>query len=263
MTKAKLLLELQKTENKKVISQHLLEKMLENIGSPDSELRETIYGHWHILLEEQRLSTEQKHWLWEKIQSQGLLFQGIEEKTSDQVFTRSFVSLLLVCLLSDDAENHWLSVQDVSKTFDMSFQYMRQEEDNRGFVAEKGWAHAFAHGGDLLASIAENPLCDSQDATIILELIFRAIFEVGHFLYEEETRLNTAIALLIQQQKLEVLDLQTWLASGNQHYRANESHEPDWARFLSSLYFKLESQGDLTADLALEMKKGIHFYYHL
>ncbi|WZU03169.1 DUF2785 domain-containing protein [Erysipelothrix sp. D19-032] len=53
------------------------------------------------------------------------------------------------------------------------------ENDNRGFVEEKGWAHAFAHGADLIASASRSVYFQEIEVVQCLEATRRALVDVG------------------------------------------------------------------------------------
>ncbi|WP_155889949.1 hypothetical protein [Peribacillus kribbensis] len=72
----------------------LLEQMLANIGSVDSELRDSlIYSTYCKLMKGNHLTTGQMESLFDACLDENRLFYKIGEKESDSVFTRSFSSL--------------------------------------------------------------------------------------------------------------------------------------------------------------------------
>lgn len=80
------------------------------------------------------------------------LFYQLGEAKSDSVFTRSFSSLVIAAILGKDKDMKLLPEDVFLRVFISSHTYLRQENDTRGYVEGKGWAHSIAHGADLLAS---------------------------------------------------------------------------------------------------------------
>lgn len=213
----------------------LIECMFRNIGTVDPVLRdEIIYQWWIQLLEEQRLSLEQKRWLLKQIQEQESLFLAIDT-VNDAVFTRSFTSLLLVLLIEDHKQKGWLTLEEQQQIIAISLTYMAQEKDNRGFVEGKGWAHAFAHGADLLGSLSQLITLTTEDVMAILNRTSRALIEIDDFLYSEEARFSIAIIELIKNKKLAEKELKTWIDKNNNQLLEAESFNFCWSQFLLTL----------------------------
>ncbi|MEG1312455.1 MAG: DUF2785 domain-containing protein, partial [Romboutsia sp.] len=111
-----------------IASDELIKLMLKNIGSLSPELRDnTIYIGWVDLEESNRISTNQKLWLIDKVLSRNLLFYGIKEECSDKVFTRSFASLLLVVLLESNFKSRYIETQTEKEIIKLSIEYMETE----------------------------------------------------------------------------------------------------------------------------------------
>lgn len=213
----------------------LIECMFRNIGTVDPVLRdEIIYQGWNQLLEEQRWSLEQKRWLLKQIKEQESLFLEIDT-VNDAVFTRSFTSLLLVLLIEDHKQKHWLTLEEQQQIIAISLNYMAQEKDNRGFVEGKGWAHAFAHGADLLGSLSQLATLTTEDVVQILNLTSRALIEIDDFLYSEEARFSIAIIELIKNKKLAEKELKNWIDRNNKQLFEAESFNFCWSQFLLTL----------------------------
>lgn len=217
------------------VSDELIQLMFQHIGDLDPDLRdETIYLGWLKLLMEKRWTTAQKQWLLTEISHQDLLFKDIEE-VGDSVFTRSFTSLLLVLLIGDNAEEEWLTPIQEQTIIQTSLAYMRQEKDNRGLVAEKGWAHAFAHGADLLGALAQLNSLTAANVSDILNCLSRALLDIDDFLYGEESRMAIAVMELIKGNKLTEDVLQSWIHKENQRLMRGNSFNLCWSKFLLAL----------------------------
>ncbi|MDE1547788.1 DUF2785 domain-containing protein [Jeotgalibaca caeni] len=188
----------------------LIEKMLGNIGSTDSELRDTlIYQTFGKLICEDYVTNEQMEHILEVCLRN--LFMNIGQKESDSVFTRSFSSLVMVLVLDKDQEKQFLSEDILKKTTISSMNYLKLEEDIRGHVVGKGWAHSIAHGADLLTAAIRHPSFDPTLSFECLETIQGCLFKTGHpFMDEEEERLLFAVEAL-QEKGVSENDMENWI----------------------------------------------------
>ena len=87
---------------------------------------------------------------------------------------------------------------------------MMEEKDTRGFIHEKGWAHAIAHGADALDALAKHPLLKKEDISRILHAVQHSLFRQVDYLDEEEERLAIIIASLIKHQDMKQ-DIRVWI----------------------------------------------------
>lgn len=141
----------------------LIKKMMYHIGSPDPELRDTlIYSTFGKLIQEDYLNHQQMKYIIETCLNEQHLFLNIGVTNKDSVFTRSFSALTIALILAKDRENHFLSKDIVISAIESSINYLVREEDIRGYIEIKGWAHSIAHGADLLAAAIKHPLFPSQ-----------------------------------------------------------------------------------------------------
>lgn len=237
------------TEKEKIIdelnreemaSDELIELMLKNIGSLSPKLRDdTIYIGWVNLVESNRVSINQKTWLIYEVLSRNLLFTGIEDEFSDSVFTRSFTSLLLVVLLQSHFENSYIDSKVEKEIIKLSIEYMENEKDNRGWVESKGWAHAFAHGADLLEAISKSIYLTSDSVTKVLNCISRALIDIENFLFGEESRLDKVIISLVKCNKLNQSKLNSWIELNNEIVKESRAFNLCWGKFLMGLDYML------------------------
>ncbi|WEG14538.1 DUF2785 domain-containing protein [Pullulanibacillus sp. KACC 23026] len=135
----------------------LLEEMLDNIGAVDSELRDTlIYNAFGKLILDDYLTIKQMEYILEVCLKK--MYMDIRQKESDSVFTRSFSSLVVALILEKDRQTRFLAESVVQRIIEESCEYIKLEEDIRGYVEGKGWAHSVAHGSDLLTEAVKHPL---------------------------------------------------------------------------------------------------------
>ncbi len=182
----------------------------------------------------------------------GNLSVGLGESETDTVFGRAFATLILGKVV--DADNHqpFLSADEVHAWLDQALGYIRSERDVRGFVPEKGWAHAVAHMGDLLMYMARNRHVGERHLEQIVESIGGRMAEPVPTIYRalEDERMAYAAIVALQRELLTPEFLSAWIDrlaqrwSGGQWFTiimkaetANACHNT--RQFLRSLYFQL------------------------
>ncbi|MFD2638033.1 DUF2785 domain-containing protein [Piscibacillus salipiscarius] len=172
---------------------HVIEMMLSNIGSTDSELRDSIiYNKFGTLITTDSLNrSTMEHILNVCLEN---LFYNIEEPESDSVFTRSFSALVIALILQKDRKNLLLSDDLLNKAFECSIHYLELEKDIRGFVKDKGWAHSIAHGADLLTEAVKHPKFDQDLHFDCLNVVKLCLLNKGNtmnapYIDDEEERL--------------------------------------------------------------------------
>lgn len=231
-------------------SDWLLQEMLAHIGSADAELRDhLIYRTFVDLLSDNLLSSEQLQYLFETATGEDFLYLHIGEKTTDSVFTRSFSALLVAGLLAKDTELLVLSDDDLQKFFKKIGRYLLLEQDTRGYVQEKGWAHSIAHGADLAATTIKHPKFDLQYAPSILHALKLVTWKETVFVNDEEERLiNIVDALLLQnyseealiefvEQAFDKFEMHLLTQGYNEHFFSGRTCT---LNFMKTLYFSLK-----------------------
>src|SRR3546814_13237654 len=82
---------------------------------------------------------------------------GLGEKDSDNVFRRSFSALVLAECLRRNTVADLLTTDKVLTWGDRLASWFLREQDLRGHVADKGWAHARAPGAHACGALAASP----------------------------------------------------------------------------------------------------------
>lgn len=178
----------------------LINQMIGYIGNPDDELRDKLnYRLFIELLSSQLMTNEQMSHLVQTLQGEDYLYHSIGEKEMDSVFTRSFSALWLTGLLNADAQLRYLSDEQIKTTLEVSSSYLSKEKDVRGFLGEKGWAHAIAHGADLASSLIAHPAFEIRHAPRLLQGIKDSLWKGVVFVDDEEERLVSIIEKLISK----------------------------------------------------------------
>jgi len=183
------------------LSKEVRQEMLTQIGNPDSYLRdELIYQSFGRMIVSNQLNPEEIQSLLEVVLQEDYLFYGIGESGTDSVFTRSFSALVIAAVIEYDIEKQVVDPDVVLYTVDRVIRYMMEEKDARGFIHGNGWAHAIAHGADVLDALAKHPLLKKEDINRILHAVQHSLLRQVDYLDEEEERLAIIIASLIKYQ---------------------------------------------------------------
>ncbi|MGR9050622.1 DUF2785 domain-containing protein [Halobacillus faecis] len=184
-----------------VHEQEVISSMMAHIGSLDAELRDdlifSIFAQ--LIVEKNQLKAE----LMEEMMDlclQDLLFKGIGEKGTDTVFTRAFTSLLMALLLYRDKENGFLSGTKVVEVKEAFLRYLSLEEDYRGYVKVKGWAHSMAHAADAVDELIRNEKTDRDAYPELFRALWSKVLIYDHaYIHGEEDRILTPIMEMLNR----------------------------------------------------------------
>ncbi|MFW9923226.1 MAG: DUF2785 domain-containing protein, partial [Candidatus Thorarchaeota archaeon] len=127
------------------------------------------------------------------------------ESETDSVFLRAFSALILNGVLQTDIQfiegklegrKPFLNSELINKWFKLSLEYFIGEQDLRGYIPIKEWAHSIAHCSDLFRGFALHPLVGKEDLIKILETIAAKLIQPANnvFTASEEARMCRAIA---------------------------------------------------------------------
>lgn len=187
----------------------------------------------------------------------------------DSVFRRSWSAAVLAEIVDRDTSALLLAPDVVLRWGDQLMTWLCREQDLRGFVPGRGYAHAVAHGADTLGALARSPHFGRLELIVVLDVIAdRLLLPTEEFLTAgEDDRLAFATMHLLCRNLLGLDVLTPWanrLAAG-----ATPSGDPDHHPFhvagnvqsyLRSLYLQL-AVGDLKpevrADLLLVLREAL------
>jgi len=254
-----LLTDLKGTDKREISETELIAlvyELLDQLGSTDPELRDgLLYPALADIIESGLLSGEELNRITEVCLDENHLFFKLGEE-GDSVFMRSFACLIIVELLVADSKANFLSAQAYSNLFDKALWYVAGEVDTRGYVPDKGWAHAVAHGADMLAHLVSNPAFTDDKVQPILDAVENCLFKGAAYADDEDVRLVYVIKALMAKgmdnaalsrwmmSMLEKLELQSVTeASAHSSYR----HVKSVRDFAKSLYFSMKMGGGNTA----------------
>ncbi|SOC06306.1 uncharacterized protein DUF2785 [Ureibacillus xyleni] len=228
----------------------LLHNMILHIGVPENELRDQLnYRLFIELLSQNQLSQEQMNSTAKTLVEHDYLYSAIHDGESDQVFTRSFSALWLTGLLHADRQLHFLNDEDALAILNACSPYLSREKDVRGFVGEKGWALAIAHGADLATAIVSHPAFEIRLSPILLQGIKDSFWKGSVFTNDEDERFVAIVEQLINQQFPEEVFIE-WIEQvfdKLQFYVMEVGYTPQYfaartntLNFMKTLYFTLK-----------------------
>jgi hypothetical protein len=122
--------------------------------------------------------------------------------------------LLLNDLTGFDRHNPYLEEPEIRDRMAIYLTYLDQEKDLRGYVSpQKGWAHGMAHVADSLGMLSCSPYLNDLD---LMQLLNGVAAKLRYpmpsvYLHSEEERLARAVATILQQDRLRIEQVKTWL----------------------------------------------------
>lgn len=176
-------------------SENFIKFLLDNTGNPNSLVRENVLA----LVEVDYFSHEECIEMLNTYLGNSHLLNGLGSKENDFVFWRSFSSLVIGYFAEMDGNMNFLSQDQYMEALNKGIEYMFKEVDRRGYVTGKGWAHATAHGADMLLALVSHPKFPIEYADKVLDCIKFHITSPDRFSHGEEKRLSKIIPALIDQ----------------------------------------------------------------
>lgn len=141
------------------------------------------------------------------------LRRGLGERGTDSVFRRSFSALILAECIARDNERPLVPGGKVLEWGDRLAGWLLAERDLRGFVPQKGWAHAIAHGADAIGILARSPHVGGAELIVLLEVLGeRVVTPVdAPFGAGEHDRLAAATVAVLKRERIGIDTLEMWL----------------------------------------------------
>ncbi|MCW2779680.1 MAG: hypothetical protein JWR35_129 [Marmoricola sp.] len=174
---------------------------------------------------------------------------GIGENGTDSVFRRSFSSLIVAECIERDTASALVAPNVILRWGDRLAGWLVRENDLRGFVADKGWAHAVAHGADAMGALAQSPQIGRLELTVILDVIADRLLlpTEEFFVCGEDDRLARATMHILRRDVLGLEVLEPWVArvaAGARVKGGNETRNPfevsgNVQSYLRSLHLQL------------------------
>ncbi|WP_323794252.1 DUF2785 domain-containing protein [Nocardioides sp.] len=138
---------------------------------------------------------------------------GLGEREDDGVFRRSFSALILTECIARDTARPLVLGGKVLQWGDALATWLLRERDRRGFVPDKGWAHALAHGADGLGALARSPHLGAAELTVLLDVIADLLLQPTDVLFAhgEEDRLALATLAVLRRNAVPMTVLEPWV----------------------------------------------------
>ena len=157
---------------------------------------------------------------------------GLGESGTDTVFRRSFSALIVGACLERDNEQHLLPVDKILDWGDRIAVWFLTEQDTRGWVDDKGWAHAIAHGADAIGALGESPHLGAAEHEALLDVFAERLVQQPAdqpLACGEPDRMAYATLQILRRGTLGVDVLEPWVhrlgAAGNP-FRGPVDHDP-------------------------------------
>jgi len=229
----------------------LLNEMLANIGSPDSELRDELiyFSLQEWIARKPQFPIDDLRVTWPLLLDEQHLFFRIGEQNSDSVFTRSFSALTLALYVYRHRYEAYLSPSDLRTILTALCGYLPLEQDLRGFEPGPGWAHATAHSADALDELAQCAELDRSDLLRILAAILAGMSRPqAPFVQREDERMAAACVSLIERALIPLEEVNAHLAETVKVLREKAFDPRDFSvwnfrNFLRALHFRLSHIG--------------------
>lgn len=200
---------------------------------------------------------------------------GLGHDGDVSVIRRSYSALLLAEIVGRDNQTHSLPAETVLGWGDHATSWYVREQDHRGWVPEQGWAHAIAHGADLLGALARSPHFGRLELTVLLDVVAdRVLLPTSHiWRHGEDDRLAYAVMTLLHRNALDPGIVEPWLArvgDGIRPPRVRGHFDTEWpspsarntSAFLRALHLQLalgvQGRTDLQGDAELFAEQPAH-----
>ncbi len=204
---------------KATYSDEEVEWLLDNIGNPESKIRDNLVcNSFGSSFFEGKFTFDQVKYLIDQLQKKNLLYYRINEKKV-ATLTRSFTCLLWDLIIRTNNDKHSRYYQVLNKNeeqqvFEDLINYLANEHDFTGFSKKYGWVHAIAHCSDALA---DSILCDNFDQKMVNAFLL-AVKEMlnkvdRRFIDGEEYRLADVFVNGIKENKINSYRFINWIKS--------------------------------------------------
>ena len=200
---------------------------------------------------------------------------GLGHNGDVSVIRRSYSALMLAEILGRDNDEHLMSADTVLGWGDLATSWYVREQDHRGWIPEQGWAHAIAHGADLLAALARSRHFGRLELTVLLDVIADRVLTPTAYVWRhgEDDRLAYAVMTLLHRNALDTGIVEPWLArlgEGLRPPRTRGHLDAEWpspaagntSAFLRALHLQLalgvQGRADLRSDDELFAEQPAH-----
>ncbi|WP_187441913.1 DUF2785 domain-containing protein [Sutcliffiella horikoshii] len=261
-------------EEKKILDDEtflytLIDSMMKHIGSTDPILRDNlIYSNFSKFINSGAIPQSKAYNMLEICLDERHLFYKIGEERTDSVFTRSFSSLVVALILTND-DGTFIDAMRLLEIKTAILEYLDKEKDTRGFVKNKGWAHSIAHGADMLTALVCHAHFHINQLSDVLKAIETCLLKEVVYQDEEEERLIFAVEALLEK-GMETQMFISWIkdlsSNLNKEYIKHGQtmsfyhSKMNVTNFLKSLYFRLKLMNP-DKELLECIEHEIHYWF--
>jgi hypothetical protein len=141
------------------------------------------------------------------------LFTGLGEDGTDSVLRRSFSALLLGETVMRDHVARVVHSDAIFRWGDRAASWLVRERDLRGYVDGRGWAHAIAHGADLMSALARSQHFGKLELTVLLDVVADRLLTptTYRFVHGEDDRLAFAVMTVLHRNLITIELLEPWV----------------------------------------------------
>ncbi len=231
----------------------LLEELIQNIGDPDSEIRDgLIYPSLAHLLYDKHFDEDTLVSIFNRLISEEFLFHDISKNSTNSVLTRSFTSLQIVILLHVHKRDNMIPKEIINEAFNEYLRYFKEETHYEGYNDQVGWLHSVAHAADVFDQFVTIEYFKEKELKEIFEEILIKMKQRHHyFMYDEDERMVTAMSKAIKRNILSKEYLEDYLQRFS-IYEKNGSYPEMYyitkntRNILRALYFSMINEDEFS-----------------
>lgn len=220
-------------------------EMMNNIGDTDSELRdELILSTLFNWIYNGTLSTMESYELLKIALDNNHLLNGLGE-INDTVFSRTFSAEIVAAIINKHRKEGFISEDDIQKAFNSILKFYNQDNDVRGYIESKGWAHGAAHGADALHEFARCKEIGYEGLHNILDAIYKKVHVKNYgYIHFEDERMSNVIKAILERKVIPVKEIENWINNFKNMEKTGTFSDDlvidfNVNVFLKSLYFRL------------------------
>lgn len=241
-----------KDESQLHVTDAELKYLIAHLASTNPEVRDKgVFFLLSDLFQADAFTSKQVAWLFTTLQRKDILFAHITEPQNDAVFLRSFAVMLLSGLVYADLNRyHQLTPAQFETLLVNLCAYVVLEADGRGYVADKGWAHAYTHIGNLADELSQVPSLTRGDKVLLMATVIEGWQRITDSLvFGEDQRVSSYLVNLATKHQFYAEALVMCLTAWQKRLRHLKPQEDlaFWTRWYnrSRLLEALLMRGDL------------------
>ncbi|MCX6400530.1 MAG: DUF2785 domain-containing protein [Propionibacteriales bacterium] len=138
---------------------------------------------------------------------------GLGERDTDSIFRRSFSALMLGECIDRDTRVRRQPPTRILEWGDRLAAWYVREQDLRGFVPGKGWAHAAANGADALGALARSPYFGATELTVLLDILADRVLSADTplLVHGEPDRIAHAVLEILRRDRVPLSVVEPWV----------------------------------------------------